>query len=171
MTQHGNVRVEIESESATSDHPGRVLVYEHDELVAEILATVELKKGADGGFYNCVTLTKTQVAANIGAWEKMVAKKHKLHESWLVPSHHGSKCYCCGKLRINKHYCAERGICVFCSVACTKGDSDQQCDSSKLREIVEKADNVCKACGGTGGKPSNPCKACNGTGRVRPKPL
>jgi DnaJ-class molecular chaperone len=43
----------------------------------------------------------------------------------------------------------------------------------KLRELINKADNIdiCKACKGTGGKPSNPCKACNGTGKVQIKPL
>lgn len=52
------IRVEIESETATSKRPGYVLVYEDDCLVAEIHARVELKKGADGGHYHCVTLEK-----------------------------------------------------------------------------------------------------------------
>ncbi|MFA4871888.1 MAG: hypothetical protein WC610_02410 [Patescibacteria group bacterium] len=52
------VRVKIESERVTSPHPARVLVYEDDRLVAEVIAKVELKEGADGGFYHCVTLEK-----------------------------------------------------------------------------------------------------------------
>ncbi len=40
-----------------------------------------------------------------------------------------------------------------------------------LRKIIEKIDDTCKACKGTGGKPSNPCPVCNGSGKVRPKPL
>ena len=58
MTQLGNVRVEIKSEIATSDHPACVLVYESDQLVAKVIAEVELKPGADGGYYHCVTLKK-----------------------------------------------------------------------------------------------------------------
>lgn len=54
------IRVDIESEVATSDRPARVLVYERDRLVAEVIAEVELKPGADGGYYHCVTLKKRQ---------------------------------------------------------------------------------------------------------------
>ncbi len=126
MAQSGSVRVEIESEVATSDHPGRILVYDNDKLVAEIIATVELKPGADGGLYNCVTLKKAQAVADIGAWEKMVAEKYGLHGSWLVPSYHGSKCPCCGKLRRNEHYITDASVCVFCYAACEQGDNCQQ---------------------------------------------
>ena len=52
------VRVEVKSESGCSSEPGKVLVYENDQLVAEIIAKVELKQGADSGWYNCVTLEK-----------------------------------------------------------------------------------------------------------------
>ena len=52
------VRVEFESESGTSRDPAKVLVYEDDHLVAEVIAEVELKPGADGGWYHCVTLKK-----------------------------------------------------------------------------------------------------------------
>lgn len=49
-------RVEIESESGTSRAPASVKVYEGDKLVTTIIATVEMKQGADGGLYPCVTL-------------------------------------------------------------------------------------------------------------------
>jgi hypothetical protein len=52
------VRVEIESEGGTSSTPARVRVYDQDVLVAEVIAKVEPKPGADGGLYPCVTLTK-----------------------------------------------------------------------------------------------------------------
>lgn len=53
------IRVEIESEEATSErHSARVLVYEGNQLVTEVIAKVEPKKGADGGLYPCVTLEK-----------------------------------------------------------------------------------------------------------------
>lgn len=51
-------RVDIESELGTSRRPARVLVYDGDQLVSEVIAEVELKMGADGGFYHCVTLKK-----------------------------------------------------------------------------------------------------------------
>ena len=35
-----------------------VRVYEGDQLVAEVIATVELKQGAGGGYYGCVELKK-----------------------------------------------------------------------------------------------------------------
>ncbi|MBI2450588.1 MAG: hypothetical protein HYV47_03590 [Candidatus Nealsonbacteria bacterium] len=50
------IRVETESEVATSERPARVLVYEDDKLVAVVIAGIERQKGADGGFYPCVTL-------------------------------------------------------------------------------------------------------------------
>ena len=53
-SETGTVRVETESEVATSRRPARVLVYENEQLVAEIIATIELKQGADGGYYNCI---------------------------------------------------------------------------------------------------------------------
>lgn len=59
MTQ---VRVEVESEMGTSDRPACVLVYEGDHLVAKVIAEVELKPGADGGYYHCVTLKKVELA-------------------------------------------------------------------------------------------------------------
>ena len=52
------VRVEVESEIGTSRDPAKVLVYEDDRLVAEVIAEVELKQGANGGYYHCVTLQK-----------------------------------------------------------------------------------------------------------------
>lgn len=56
----GRVRVEVESEGAISSRPARVLVYEDDQLVAAVVAKVELKQGADGGYYPCVILRKTE---------------------------------------------------------------------------------------------------------------
>lgn len=58
--QEARVRVELESEVATFHRPARVLVYEAGRLVAEVIAEVELKQGADGGYYHCVTLKKQQ---------------------------------------------------------------------------------------------------------------
>ena len=52
------VRVEVKSEIGTSCDPAKVLVYEDDRLVAEVIAEVELKQGANGGYYHCVTLKK-----------------------------------------------------------------------------------------------------------------
>lgn len=54
------VRVEVKSEIATSSEPAKVIVYEDGRLVAEIVAEVELKQGADGGYYHCVTLKKQE---------------------------------------------------------------------------------------------------------------
>lgn len=52
------IRLEIKSEIATSREPAKVLVYENENLVAKIIAEVELKQGADGGWYHCVTIKK-----------------------------------------------------------------------------------------------------------------
>lgn len=52
------IRIEVTSEKGMSLAPAKVLVYENDRLVAEITAEIELKPGADGGLYHCVTLTK-----------------------------------------------------------------------------------------------------------------
>lgn len=54
------VKVEVRSEIGTSRDPAKVLVYENNCLVAEIIAEVELKQGADGGWYHCVTLKKQE---------------------------------------------------------------------------------------------------------------
>ena len=53
-----NLRIDCQSESGTSHNPARVLIYEGDRLVAEVVATIEPKQGADGGYYRCVVLTK-----------------------------------------------------------------------------------------------------------------
>jgi len=50
--------VMIESEEGTSTDPARVLIFSGAEIIAEVTAKVERKPGADGGFYNCVTLEK-----------------------------------------------------------------------------------------------------------------
>lgn len=52
------VEVRIESESGTSNHPARVLVYENNQLVAEVLGKIEKRQGADGGWYPCIILKK-----------------------------------------------------------------------------------------------------------------
>ena len=52
------VKVEVKSEIGTSSDPAKVLVYEDDRLVTEVVAEIELKQGADGGWYHCVTLKK-----------------------------------------------------------------------------------------------------------------
>lgn len=54
------VRVEIVSEEGTSPDPARVLIYENDRLITEVIAAVEPKQGADGGYYPCVTLTQKE---------------------------------------------------------------------------------------------------------------
>lgn len=58
MANVRNMRVEIESETATSHCPARAVVYDGARVIAEIIAEVELKQGADGGYYHCVTLRK-----------------------------------------------------------------------------------------------------------------
>lgn len=56
----GKVRVETRSETGTSSDHAYVRVYEDDRLVVEVIATVELMQGADGGYYHCVELKKRQ---------------------------------------------------------------------------------------------------------------
>lgn len=57
------VRVEVESERVFSSDPARVRVFEDDRLVAEIVAKIELKQGADGGYYRCVDLIEKPIKA------------------------------------------------------------------------------------------------------------
>jgi len=93
MTQtvvtQGHIRVDIESEVGTSDRPARVLVYNGDQLVVEVVAEVELKQGADSGYYPCVTLKKT---------ECVTPEKPHRHEWDVVrngpPPHWDKKCAC-----------------------------------------------------------------------------
>lgn len=54
----GTVRVGIESKEGISDTPARVVVYVNNQLIAEIVAEVELKRGANFVLYHCVTLKK-----------------------------------------------------------------------------------------------------------------
>lgn len=61
------VKVEVRSEIGTSRDPAKVLVYEDDHLVAEVIAEVELKQGADGGWYHCVTLRKQEQSSSVTA--------------------------------------------------------------------------------------------------------
>lgn len=57
------VRVEIKSEVGTSRELARVLIFENDHLVAKVIAEIELKQGADGGWYNCVILKAAKAEA------------------------------------------------------------------------------------------------------------
>lgn len=54
------VRVELKQEYGTSRDPARVSVYDNDQLVVEVIAAVEMKQGADGGWYHCVTLKRKE---------------------------------------------------------------------------------------------------------------
>lgn len=57
-------------------------------------------------------------ADNVGPWEEDVARRHRLHSSWLMPTAYGLECPCCHKLRREDHYITDASICVFCSCAC-----------------------------------------------------
>lgn len=52
------IRVEVRSEIGISLDPAKVSIYENDRLVAEVIAEVGLKQGADGGWYHCVIFKK-----------------------------------------------------------------------------------------------------------------
>lgn len=54
------IRVEIKSETGTSETPAKVSVYENDRLVIEVIASIKLQQGGDGGWYQCVTLKKQE---------------------------------------------------------------------------------------------------------------
>lgn len=56
------VRVEVISEEGTSSDPARILVYDNDCLVTEVVGTIEPKQGADGWYYPCVTLERKGVS-------------------------------------------------------------------------------------------------------------
>ncbi|MBI2595640.1 hypothetical protein HYW46_02800 [Candidatus Daviesbacteria bacterium] len=56
----GNVKIKLESAVVTSDRSARVLVYDGERLVAEILAEMRMGLGADYGMYHYVTLHPTQ---------------------------------------------------------------------------------------------------------------
>ena len=60
-------------------------------------------------------------APNIGDWEREVAQRYNLHDSWLEPSSNGSICPCCKKVRSLGHYVTDTAVCVFCWVACQIG--------------------------------------------------
>ncbi|MBU6501095.1 MAG: hypothetical protein KGJ89_03130 [Patescibacteria group bacterium] len=53
------IRIALKQEEGISKDPARVLIYKDNELLAEVIAEIELKRGADNGFYNCVTLKPT----------------------------------------------------------------------------------------------------------------
>lgn len=50
------IELRLVQEYGISYQPARVLVFEDDVLVGEVIAFVEHKKGADGGMFPCVTL-------------------------------------------------------------------------------------------------------------------
>lgn len=52
------VRVDLESEVATSGKPARVLVYEDDVLISEIVASIKMEQWKDGIWCHCVKLEK-----------------------------------------------------------------------------------------------------------------
>mgnify|MGYP001608737053 FL=1 len=58
--QVGKIRIVTESETGTSRNPARVLIYEEDKLVAEVVARTSLQQGADGGYYDCIILESKQ---------------------------------------------------------------------------------------------------------------
>ena len=53
-----SVEVKIVSEEAISNKPASVIVSEDGKTIAEVVVKVDLKRGADGGFYHCVTFKK-----------------------------------------------------------------------------------------------------------------
>lgn len=53
------IRIECNSEVATSSKPATVRIYESERLVAEVTAAIQQEKGADGGYYDVVKLTKS----------------------------------------------------------------------------------------------------------------
>lgn len=74
---------------------------------------------------------KLEPVANIGAWERSVAREYKLHESWLTQSYNGEVCPCCNKVRFLGHYITDLGVCVFCSSA---RENSGQCQQSLFFE-------------------------------------
>lgn len=52
------VRIECKSENALSRGHATVVIYENNRIIAEVIAKVEMKQGADGGEYPCVTLVE-----------------------------------------------------------------------------------------------------------------
>ena len=65
------VRIDIQSESGTSNDPARVRVYENNTLVAERIARIEPMQGADGGWYRCIELENKKL-------EPVVAKPESI---------------------------------------------------------------------------------------------
>lgn len=53
-----SVEVKIISEQGVSREPPSVTICENGKIITEIIVKVELKRGADGGFYHCVTFKK-----------------------------------------------------------------------------------------------------------------
>ncbi|MDP3779218.1 MAG: hypothetical protein Q8R30_04210 [bacterium] len=58
-----DVRVEVKSEDPVSCLPARVLIYQGEKLIREIVAHVDMKRGADYRYYPCVILEERPVPA------------------------------------------------------------------------------------------------------------
>ena len=52
------IRVEIQNEAVILGHQARVLIFEDDKLVAEVVAKIEPQIGADDNYYPGVTLER-----------------------------------------------------------------------------------------------------------------
>lgn len=58
----GDVRLELRNRGATSSEPTDMRVFQGDNLVAKVEATLGLGEGADGGAYNIVVLKATNIS-------------------------------------------------------------------------------------------------------------
>lgn len=52
------IEVRCSSETATSKEPAKMQVLEDGRVVSEVIATIVQEKGADGGMYNVVKLSR-----------------------------------------------------------------------------------------------------------------
>jgi len=52
------IRIGLQPESIILNRPARVSIFAGDQLVAQVIAKIEPKQGADGKFYPCVVLEK-----------------------------------------------------------------------------------------------------------------
>lgn len=59
------IRIALKSEVPALSEPAVIRVYDNEKLVAEVLAQIENKPGADGGMYPCVTLRPVTWAAEV----------------------------------------------------------------------------------------------------------
>jgi hypothetical protein len=54
------IRVDVQDEDGVGTKKPTVRVYEDDKLVCEVVASIELKPGADGGLYRCVVFSRNE---------------------------------------------------------------------------------------------------------------